>query len=47
MDDTEIAVRVVVVNEVEFLLASEPCEPLLPRSINVEFPIKQNMDVEG
>ena len=47
MDDTEIAVRVVVVNEVEFLLASEPREPLQPRSIHVVFLIKQNMDVKG
>ena len=47
MDDTEIAVRVKVVNEVEFLLASEPREPLQPRSIHVVFLIKQNMDVKG
>ena len=47
MDDTEIAVRVKVVNEVEFLLASEPREPLQPRCFHVVFLIKQNMDVKG
>jgi hypothetical protein len=30
---TKITVRVAVMNKVQFLLASEPCKPLEPRSL--------------
>ena len=33
MDDREIAVRMPVLNEVQFLFPSEPCKPLQPRSL--------------
>src|ERR1700680_4646176 len=35
VDHREIAVRVPVMNEVQFLLASEPCKPPQPRSLYV------------
>jgi hypothetical protein len=36
MDHREIAVRVPVMNEVQFLFASEPCKPLKPRHAAAE-----------
>jgi hypothetical protein len=39
MDHREIAVRVPVMNEVQFLFASEPCKPLKPRSLYVVFEV--------
>ena len=35
MDNCEIAVRVLMMNEVRFLFPSEPCKPLKPRSVYV------------
>src|SRR3984893_4722358 len=40
MDHREIAVRVPVMNEVQFLFASEPCKPLHPRSLYVVFLVR-------
>ena len=37
----EIAIRVTVMNKVQFLLASEPRKPLKPRSLYVIFPVKK------
>jgi hypothetical protein len=46
MDHREIAVRVPVMNEVQFLFASEPCKPLKPRSLYVVFLIEKDVRVE-
>jgi len=46
MDHREIAVRVPVMNEVQFLFPSEPCKPLKPRSLYVVFLIEIDMRVE-
>ena len=46
IDHREIAVRVPVVSEVEFLLASEPCKTPKARSLHVVFLIQKNMDVK-
>ena len=46
MDHREIAVRVPVMNEVQFLFPSEPCKPLKPRSVYVVLPIEKDMRVE-
>src|SRR5271169_520868 len=46
MDHREIAVRVPVVNEVQFLFASEPCKPLKPRSLDVVFVVEKDVRVE-
>jgi hypothetical protein len=46
IDHREIAVRVPVVSEVEFLLAPKPCKTPKARSLHVVFLIKKNMDVE-
>jgi hypothetical protein len=46
MDHREIAVRVPVMNEVQFLFPSEPRKPLKPRSLYVVFPVKKDVRVE-
>ena len=46
MDHREIAVRMPVMNEEQFLSASEPCKPLKPRSLYVIFLVKKNVCVE-
>ena len=43
---TKIAVRVTVMNEVQFLLASEPRKPLKPRPFYVIFLVEENMRVK-
>jgi hypothetical protein len=43
---TKITIRVPVMNEVQFLLASEPRKPLKPRSIYVIFLVKKDMRVK-
>ena len=40
MDHREIAVRVPVMNEVQFLFPSEPCKPLKLRSLYVVFLVR-------
>jgi hypothetical protein len=42
----EIAVRVPVMNEVQFPLPSEPCKPQKPRSLDVVFLVEKYMRVE-
>jgi hypothetical protein len=42
----EIAVRVPMMNEVQFLFPSEPCKPLQPRSLYVVFLVKKDVLVE-
>ena len=46
MDHCEIGVRMSVMNEVQFLFASEPCKPLKPGSLYVVFFIEKNVRVE-
>src|SRR6202021_1071644 len=46
MDHREIAVRVPVMNEVQFLFASEPCKPLKPRSPYGVFLVEKDVGVE-
>jgi hypothetical protein len=46
MDHREIAVRVPVMNEVQFLFASEPCKPLHPRSLYVVFLVEKDVRVK-
>src|SRR5216683_6496099 len=46
MDHREIAVRVPVMNEMQFLFASEPCKPLKPRSLYVVFLVEKDVRVE-
>ncbi len=46
MDHCEIGVRMPVMNEVQFLFASEPCKPLKLRSLYVVFLVEKNVDVE-
>ena len=46
MDHREIAVRVPMMNEVQFLFASEPCKPLQRRSLYVIFLVKKDVRVE-
>ena len=43
---TKIAIRVTVMNKVQFLLASEPRKPLKPRSLYVIFLVKKDMRVK-
>src|SRR5271166_3230169 len=45
-DHREIAVRVPVMNEVQFLLPSEPCKPLKPRSLYVVFLVEKDVRVK-
>ena len=46
MDHREIAVRVPVMNKVQFLFPSEPCKPLKPRSLYMVFLIEKDVRVE-
>jgi hypothetical protein len=46
MDHREIAVRVPVMNEVQFPFPSEPCKPLKPRSLYVVFLVEKDVHVE-
>jgi hypothetical protein len=46
MDHREIAIRVPVMNEVQFLFPSEPCKPLQPRSLYVVFLVEKDVRVE-
>jgi len=46
MDHREVAVRVPVMNEVQFLFPSEPCKPLKPRSLYVVFFVEKDVRVE-
>ena len=46
MDHREIAVRMPVMNEVQFLFVSEPCKPLKPRSLYVIFLVEKDVGVE-
>ncbi len=46
MDHREIAVRVPVMNEVQFLFASEPCKPLKPRSLYVVLLVEKDVRVK-
>src|SRR5262245_32573089 len=46
MDHREIAVRVPVMNEMQFLFPSEPCKSLKPRSLYVVFLVEIDMCVE-
>jgi hypothetical protein len=47
IDHREIAVRMPVMNEVKFLLASEPCKPLKSRSLYVVLLVEKDVRVEG
>src|SRR5256714_10885716 len=46
MDHREIAVRVPVMNEVQFLFSSEPRKPLKPRSLYVVFLVEKDVRIE-
>jgi hypothetical protein len=46
MDNRKIAVRVPMMNEVQFLFPSEPCKPLKPRSLYVVFLVEEDVRVE-
>ena len=46
MDHSEIAVRVTMMNEVQFLFASEPCKPLKSRSLYVVFFVELDVRIE-
>jgi hypothetical protein len=46
MDHREICVRMAVMNEVQFLFASEPCKPLKPGSLYVIFLVEKNVRVK-
>jgi hypothetical protein len=46
MNHREIAVRVPVMNEVQFLFPSEPCKPVKSRSLYVVFLVEKDMRVE-
>ena len=46
MDHCEIAVRVPVMNKVQFLFPSEPCKPLQSRSFYVVFVVEKDVRVE-
>ena len=46
MDHSKIAVRVPVMNEVQFLLPPKPCKPQKPRSLNVVFFVEKYVRVE-
>jgi hypothetical protein len=46
MDHREIAVRVPVMNEVQFLFPPEPRKPLKPRSLYVVFLVEKDVHVE-
>ena len=46
MDYAEIAIRMSVMNKVQFLFASEPCKPLKARSLDVIFFVEKYVRVE-
>jgi hypothetical protein len=46
MDHREIAVRVPVMDEMQFLFPSEPCKSLKPRSLYVVFLVEKDVRVE-
>ena len=46
MDHREIAIRVPMMNEMQFLFPSEPCKSLKPRSLYVVFLVEKDMRVE-
>ena len=46
MDHREIAIRMPVMNEVQFLFPSEPCKPPQPRSLYMVFLVKKDVGVE-
>jgi hypothetical protein len=46
MDHREIAVRVPMMKEVQFLFSSEPYKPLKPRSVYVIFFVEEDVRVE-
>ena len=46
MDYAEIAVRMSVMNEVQFLFASEPSKPLKPRFLDVVFLIEKDVRIK-
>src|SRR5271165_3934223 len=46
MDHREIAVRVLVMNEVQFLFPSEPCKLLKPRFLYVVFFVEKDVHVK-
>jgi hypothetical protein len=46
MDHREIAVRVPMMNEVQFLFPSEPCKPLKPRSLYMVLLVEKDVRVE-
>lgn len=46
MDHREIDVSLPVMNEVQFLFASEPCKPLKARSLDVVFLVEKDVRVE-
>lgn len=46
MDHRKIAVRVPVMDEVQFLLSSEPRKPLKPRSLRVVLIVDNDVRVE-
>jgi hypothetical protein len=46
MDHRKIALRVLVMNEMQLLFESEPCKPLKPRSLNMVFFVEKDMRVE-
>jgi hypothetical protein len=43
MDHREIAVRVPVMNEMQFLFPPEPCKPVKSRSLYVVFLVEKDM----
>ena len=43
---TKIAIRVTMMNKVQFLLASEPRKPLKPRSLYVIFLVEKDVRVK-
>jgi hypothetical protein len=47
MDHREIAVRVPVMNEMQFLFPSEPCKSLKPRSLYVVFLVEKDVRVSA
>jgi hypothetical protein len=46
MDHGEITIRMSMMNEVQFLFASEPTKPFKPRSLDVILLVKEYVDVE-
>ena len=46
MDHREIAVRMSVMNKVQFLFAPEPFKPLKPRSLDVVFLVEKDVRVK-